>query len=133
MSVIVTPDQVRRSALGFTIPDDAAFDEALQALIDRAERMLYAEVPGLAERVTSGSIDSSLIGDEIVAMVLRVARNPLGKKSENIDDYAYSLSTAGDSGELYVSADARRRLGGSEVAGRAFGTIRIAVPAWRLP
>lgn len=37
------------------------------------------------------------------AMVTRVLRNPAGLRSEQIDDYAYTIDSARSSGELYLT------------------------------
>ncbi|MEU1421477.1 Gp19/Gp15/Gp42 family protein [Kitasatospora sp. NPDC005751] len=37
------------------------------------------------------------------AMVLRVLRNPDGKRSEQIDDYSYTVDSARSAGELYLT------------------------------
>lgn len=37
------------------------------------------------------------------AMVLRVLKNPDGKRSETIDDYSYTIDQARSAGELYMT------------------------------
>jgi hypothetical protein len=37
------------------------------------------------------------------AMVLRVLKNPEGKRSETIDDYSYTIDSARSAGELYMT------------------------------
>ncbi|MFB7739574.1 Gp19/Gp15/Gp42 family protein [Streptomyces sp. NPDC056112] len=37
------------------------------------------------------------------AMVLRVLRNPEGKRQESIDDYSYTIDSSRSAGELYLT------------------------------
>lgn len=46
------------------------------------------------------------------AMVLRVLQNPLGKRTEAIDDYSYTIDSARSTGELYLTDQEAAQLRG---------------------
>jgi hypothetical protein len=80
--------------------------EYVDALIGEAETLLTARVPGLADRITAGSIDVEVVGVVVKRAVLRVLRNPDGYTSEQAGDYSYRVSAAVASGHLdYTPAD----------------------------
>ena len=85
-------------------------------LIDKAEAVLLT-VPGLSARITAGTTTAAQLRHVVAAMVVRVLRNPEGKRSETAGDYSYELAsgTSGQSG-MYLTAAERRLLG---VGGRA--------------
>jgi hypothetical protein len=103
--------------------------EHVHWLIDKAEAVL-ATVPGLALRITAGTVAPSTLRHVVAAMVVRVLRNPEGKRSETAGDYSYELA-AGSSGEsgMYLTAGERRLLG---LGGRA-GSIPLVDPALARP
>jgi hypothetical protein len=98
-------------------------------LIDKAEAVL-GTVPGLAARITAGTVSASSLRHVIAAMVVRVLRNPEGKRSETAGDYSYELAS-GSSGEsgMYLTAAERRLLG---VGGQA-NSIRLVDDALEYP
>lgn len=70
--------------IGSWIGDDAPTDPNLvQVWIERAERLIRREIPGIRERLESGTepdlVDT--VTDVTVAMVTRVFRNPAGHRS----------------------------------------------------
>lgn len=75
-----TPDDVLGSWIGDDAPDDALL---VQRWIDRAERLIRREFPGIADRLDGGAepdLADTLV-DVVVAMVTRVFRNPSGHRS----------------------------------------------------
>ena len=75
-----TPDDVIASWIGDDVPTDA---DLIQRWIDRAERLLRREFPGLQDRIDSGDepdLEATVI-DVVAAMVTRVFRNPAGHRS----------------------------------------------------
>jgi hypothetical protein len=98
-------------------------------LIDKAEAVLDT-IPGLAARITAGTTTASQLKYVVAAMVVRVLRNPEGKRSETAGDYSYELAT-GPSGEsgMSLTAAERRLLG---VSGRA-GSIPLMDDALEYP
>jgi hypothetical protein len=98
-------------------------------LIDKAEAVLTT-VPGLAARITAGTVTPANLRFVVAAMVVRVLRNPEGKRSETAGDYSYELAS-GSSGEsgMFLTAAERRLLG---VGGRA-GSIQLVDDALEYP
>lgn len=130
----VTASDIRDAALGVTIPTGTEADNALTRLIEKAEHRILAKVPNVEDRLASGDLDADTLNGVIEDMVLRVAGNPEGKKSEAIDDYAWTRDVSVAAGMLYLSDEELALL--LPVAARqtrAFGSIRLGVPAWRLP
>ena len=74
-----TPDDVLDSWIGDDAPDDA---NLVQRWIDRAERLIRREFPGIADRLEGGTeLDlADTVVDVVAAMVTRVFRNPSGHR-----------------------------------------------------
>jgi hypothetical protein len=79
---------------------DLTATEARQAvpLLDDATAIILDRFPQYLEAPTQASTAVCS------AMVLRVLRNPDGKRSEQIDDYSYTIDSARSAGELYLTA-----------------------------
>jgi hypothetical protein len=103
--------------------------EHVNWLIDKAEAVLVT-VPGLAARITAGTTTIPQLRYVVAAMVVRVLRNPEGKRSETAGDYSYELAT-GSSGEsgMSLTAAERRLLG---IGGRA-NSIQLVDDALEYP
>lgn len=67
------------------------------ALLDDATAMILQRFPQYEAAPTATSLAVCC------AMVLRVVRNPDGKRQEAIDDYSYTIDSARSTGELYLS------------------------------
>lgn len=61
-------------------------------------------------------------------MVLRVLRNPDGKRSETVDDYSYTIDSTRSAGELYITENEMRDLAAGATSGVAF-SITPTAPA----
>ncbi len=91
------------------------------SLLARAEAILAAYIPGLADRATESeyrATAATIEGD----MIARVLRNPDGLLSETEGVYTYRLDRAVSSGRLAPTDDELRRLGGRPL-------LRPATPA----
>lgn len=75
------------------------------AFLNDAWAILIARRPTLEADMTAGTVSSANVTRVVVAMVLRVLRNPDGKLEESIDDYSYRRDSAMSTGGLYVSPD----------------------------
>lgn len=73
-----------------------------QALLDDAWEILLARVPLLSNRLDDASLSEGLVIAVETAMVLRVLKNPDGKRSESIDDYTWVRDNAVSAGLLYL-------------------------------
>ncbi|MFD6421038.1 hypothetical protein [Streptomyces sp. NPDC060198] len=61
------------------------------------------------------------------AMVLRVLRNPDGKRQETIDDYSYTIDSSRSSGEIYLTPSEIEELRPAHSGGGAFSIVPGAV------
>lgn len=73
------------------------------SLLADAWSTLIGRVPSLDQRLTDGSVSPDLVVAVVSAMVLRVLRNPEGKRQESLDDYSYTRDQALSAGVLYVT------------------------------
>ena len=82
------------------------------ALLADAWVILQTQVPTLVARLDDATLDPAVVVAVESAMVLRVLKNPDGKRQESIDDYSWTIDSARSSGALYVSDDELALLGG---------------------
>jgi len=75
------------------------------ALLADAWALLLARRPTLEADITAGTVTTANVVRVVVAVVLRVLRNPDGKLEESIDDYSYRRDSATSTGGLYVTSD----------------------------
>ncbi|MCB0966272.1 MAG: hypothetical protein KDB37_05505 [Ilumatobacter sp.] len=90
-------------------------DESVVALasLEDAWALATLEVPDLDARLTAdpAEIDPSIVRMVICAAVLRVLRNPDGKRQETIEDYSYTLAVGeGEPGSVYFTEAELTRL-----------------------
>lgn len=76
---------------------------AATALLSDAWATLIGRVPLLEQRLLTGLVSTDLAVAVVSAMVLRVLRNPEGKRQESLDDYSYTRDQALSAGVLYVT------------------------------
>lgn len=69
------------------------------ALLTDAEAVIVDRFPQYAETPTA------VATKVCCAMVLRVLRNPDGKRQESIDDYSYTIDSSRSRGEIYLSEE----------------------------
>lgn len=83
-------------------------------LLDDAEAVVYAEIPGLDARVESGRVSEATVRRVECSMVLSVLRNPSGFSSQTAGEFSYSFQGGGSPGGRLVlsAADRRALLGG---------------------
>ena len=97
------------------------------SLLADAWAIMLARVPDVEARLSS-----TLSGDLVVAvesaMVLRVLRNPDGKRQETIDDYSWTRDNAVSAGLLYLSDEELALLGPSGAASNAFSIRPYGAP-----
>ncbi len=101
------------------------------AVLGDAWALLKHRIPTLEARLDAvpATLDAGLVRIVLVAMVLRVLRNPNGIRQESIQDYSYSRDAEGASGLLSVSEAELDLLVPSGTESGAF-TIR---PASQIP
>jgi hypothetical protein len=103
----------------------------VQALLDDAETIIRARVPDLDDRVDAGRLAPAVVRLVLVAVVLRVVRNPGGYRSETAGDYSYTMDGRAASGALQVMPDEWRLLGVGDGAFTIAPHTRRAWPwAW---
>jgi len=127
----VTAASIRSAAYGITIPAGEAVDAQLDALIAKAELRLVAAVPSVPSRIEEGTLAVELVQGVVEDMVLRVVRNPKALRSVGLDDFQATIDNSTSTGLLYVSAEEKALL--EPRASARVGSIRLGVPAWRVP
>lgn len=75
-------------------------------------------------------LDPQVVIGVLADMVLRVLKNPEGKRQESIDDYSYLRDNALSAGELYLSDNEIDRLGGPGATSNAFTIHPYGVPGY---
>jgi hypothetical protein len=75
----------------------AAETRQATALLDDATAVILDRFPQYETAPTAVSTKVSC------AMVLRVLRNPEGRRQESIDDYSYTIDSSRSTGEIYLS------------------------------
>lgn len=75
------------------------------ALLGDAWELLLSRRPNLEAAIDSATVSEANVIRVVVAMVLRVLRNPGGLLEESIDDYTYRRDPALSAGALYVTDD----------------------------
>lgn len=129
----VTAEDIRGAAYGIDIPAGVGVDLQLDRLVAKAEVRLAGLIPTLAARYAAGTIEADLVRGIVEDMVIRVVSNPKALRSIGLDDFNATIDSAVSSGRLYVTADEVALLSPRRPAGGRVGSIRIGVPAWRLP
>lgn len=116
-------DDVRRRWMGsswdFT-------DEQVQALLDDAEDAVRAAVPSVNADIAANVLPVERVTRVVCRVVLRVLRNPDGKRSTNVTTGPFSQNEtyAGDNpGEVYLTDEDRRDLEGSRARRRRAFTV----------
>ena len=102
MADFATIDDLRGRLLGRDLTADE--EEKAPALLADASAIMRGRFPSLD--ITT---PPTVVG-VCCAMVLRVLENPLGKRSETIDDYSYTIDSARSAGELYLSDSEAQQL-----------------------
>lgn len=124
-----TPEDVFDAWIGEGAPDDEAI---VETWIGKAEREVRFRVPDLLARIAadeSGDLQATAV-DVVVAMVIRVFRNPEGIRQRNITTgpFTGSETYGGDvPGGLALTDDELAKLRGQRVTG-AF-TIDMIPPS----
>lgn len=116
-------DDVRRRWMGsswdFT-------DGQVQALLDDAEDAVRAAVPSVDAAIAANVLPTERVTRVVCRVVLRVLRNPDGKRSTNVTTGPFSQNEtyAGDNpGEVYLTDEDRRDLEGSRARRRRAFTV----------
>lgn len=91
----------------------------VDALLERAEGILVAKVPGLIDRAATDAQYRGLVVTTESGMVARVFRNPDGMKSESDGTYSYSIDWTVASGRLKALDDELSMLGVGSVGSLA--------------
>lgn len=96
------------------------------ALLDDAWWMLTSRRPTLDADLASGAVSAGNVVRVATSMVLRVLRNPEGKRREAIDDYSYERHDLVSSGVLHVTDDELADLTPSVVTSAGTGAFTIS-------
>lgn len=118
--MFATVEDVKSRWLTGAVP---ATDGQLLTLIEDAEDIILGEFPNVAVDVPEGRVVRV-----VARMVMRVLRNPEGHRTvaEATGPFSGSTTFGGENpGELYLTDDDRRDLGGKRSSGRAFTVSTI--------
>jgi hypothetical protein len=115
------------------IGDDAPTDLVKVDLwVGRAERLVRATIPGIADRIAADPVvEPDLLDnvkDVVTSMVQRVFRNPEGVRTrqESTGPFSGSVTLGGDQpGELWLTGDEKARLSLAGSGGGAFSIDMI--------
>jgi len=120
------PNPVTPSDLADRLGRDLTTTETTTAtaLLVDAWAVLIARDPSIDARLTDSSLSADLVRVVVSAMVLRVLRNPDGKRQEAIDDYSWTRDTSLAGGSLYVSDDELALLA-APYTGSTRGSVRM--------
>jgi Phage protein Gp19/Gp15/Gp42 len=88
--------------------------------LGRASRVIRKEIPTVDARIASGDLDSALVADVAISMVIRYMRNPDGKRQETIEDYSFTRDATGSSGEVKMTPEEVKLLTPIEAPSCAF-------------
>lgn len=105
-------------------------DEQVQTMVEDAEDIIAAEYRTVDARIASGELSTARVVRVVARMVVRVLKNPDGvrQRQETRGSFTGSVTYGGDNpGELYLSDEDRRDLGGSAGRGRAFSFMPAGV------
>lgn len=123
-------ERIRIAAHGLTITDEAS--ASVEHLIAKAETRLAARIPKLHRRVERGEIDEELVAGVVEDVVIRVLRNPAGYTYEQAGEFVVRLDGERAAGAVKIlDSDIAAILG--EDNSPLIGSVRMRVPAWRLP
>lgn len=110
-----------------------ATDAQLATLIEDAEDIIASEYPRTETDVTLGVVPGARVVRVVSRMVNRVLRNPDGLRQvqDSTGPFSSSMTYGGDHpGELYLTDDDRRDLGGRKAKGKAY-TLSTIPQGWR--
>lgn len=117
-------------------PLTAAERDVAAVLLEDAWQILLARVALLQSRLevvapaTAPELDEALVVAVECAMVLRVLRNPDGKRQESIDDYSWTRDNAVSAGLLYATDEELDMLAPSGAITRAFTITAYGTPGY---
>jgi hypothetical protein len=108
-----------------------------QTFLDDAWRMLKRKTKDMSPSLdTQIGTDADLRAEVVRVLataVLRVMRNPDGKREESIDDYSWKLDESVSAGLLYISDEELADITpGATISGRAYSIDPLADYAARL-
>lgn len=93
-------------------------DEQTRAggLLGAASAMLRAEIPGVDDAITAGTVDAELVRWVVCQMVRRVMLTPdsppVTQQAQSLGQASISWSMANPGGDMYLTRSERRMLGG---------------------
>lgn len=111
-------------------PLTAAEATVAASLLEDAWQILLARVPLMQSRMDATTLDPALVVAVESAMVLRVLRNPDGKRQESIDDYSWTRDNAVSAGLLYVTDDEAVLLSPTGASTNAFTITPYGEPGY---
>lgn len=96
-----------------------------QAFLNDAWALLTLRRPTLEADMAASTVAEANVVRVVCAMVLRVLRNPDGKRTEQIDDYSYTRDDASAGGALTVTPDELASITPALVLGARRNSVRL--------
>lgn len=127
--MFATVDDIKSRWLTGTVP---ATDAQILTLIGDAEDIIVGEFPTLEADVIAGRVTATRVARVVARMIHRVLRNPDGVRTvqETTGPFSGSTTYGGDNpGELHLTDDDRRDIGGRKTKGKAF-TVSTIPAGW---
>jgi hypothetical protein len=93
-----------------------------EAYLTDAWWLLLGKLPDLETHVADGLVSQGNVTRVVVAMVLRIMKNPDGKLEESIDDYRYRRDSLVSAGELLVTLE---ELAALTPSGQRHNSVRL--------
>lgn len=100
------------------------------ALLADAWADVTTQVPSVPARVEASATFRRVVVSILVAMVLRVLKNPDGIRQMSIDDYQVTIDSTRSTGALYLADDERNRLLEVVQALPGIYSVPLGVPYW---
>lgn len=100
------------------------------AWLDDASAIIRSRVANVADRITADADYAALVTGITAEVVVRRLRNPQGKRSEQIDDYSYTLASV--SPGLFLTKDEVADLTSTGAPAGAFSIRAPADPGYRI-
>lgn len=101
-----------------------------KTLLDDAWADVTTQVPSVPARAEANQTFKRVVVSILVAMVLRVLKNPDGIRQMSIDDYQVTIDSTRSTGALYLADDERERLLEVVQALPGIYSVPLGVPYW---
>lgn len=125
----VSTQDIHDAAFGLHLSEND--NKGIQGLIRLAEQKVRNNKSLQVEkRIKSGALSVEAVRSVVIDMVLRVIKNPDGLQSDGVGSASTAYFRGSASGAIELLKEDIQALRPTELP---FGTMKVAVPGWRLP